>query len=74
MFSPVRLHATREKFFTSQITTLPGPEKGLHTEKLLSYDKDMKSEQEHLKRKSSNIRDKFFESHINTLPGKTVSS
>jgi hypothetical protein len=34
IFSPTRQQASREKYFTSQIFTLPGPKQGLHTAKV----------------------------------------
>jgi len=65
---------SRERYFQSSITTLPGPSKGLNCVKTREQVERDASENSHIMRKKSHTFDVAFASHINTLPGTHTSS
>ena len=60
---------SRERYFQSSITTLPGPSRGLNTVKTRDNEARDKSETDHIMRKKGHTFNEVFASHINTLPG-----
>lgn len=65
---------SRERYFQSSISTLPGPEKGVNCVKTRARDQRASSEADHLQRKKGHTFDNVFASHIDTLPGTHTSS
>lgn len=65
---------SRERYFQSQLTTLPGPTTGLNCVKTRDQVKRDASENENIVRKKGQTFDKIYSSHINTLPGTHTSS
>lgn len=60
---------SRERYFQSQISTLPGPTTGLNCVKTREQVQRTASEADHIQRKKGHTFDTVFASHINTLPG-----
>ncbi len=65
---------SRERYFQSSITTLPGPSKGLNSVKTRQNEARDKSETDHIMRKKGHTFNEVFASHINTLPGQHNST
>ena len=65
---------SRERYFQSSLTTLPGPAKGLNCVKTRDQVQQAASENDNITRKKAHTNDKVFSSHINTLPGTHTSS
>ena len=65
---------SRERYFSSSITTLPGPSIGLNCVRTRDdVEKDTR-ENSHISRKKGHTHDVAFASHINTLPGTSNST
>lgn len=66
---------SRERYFTSHISTLPGPQAGLHAGKM-RQDKRQDIVEECVKENKGvhSNRDRIFDSHISVLGGKTSTS
>ena len=60
---------SRERYFQSSITTLPGPSKGLNSVKTRETEQRDRSKADHVQRKKGHTFNEAFASHINTLPG-----
>lgn len=60
---------SRERYFQSQISTLPGPSHGLNSVKLRQQDYDKETNKDHIERKKLYTFNRVYASHINTLPG-----
>ena len=60
---------SRERYFQSSISTLPGPSIGLNCVKTRQQVERDLSETDHLARKKGHTLDVAFASHINTLAG-----
>ena len=65
---------SRERYFQSSITTLPGPSTGLNVVKTRANAQRDLSESDHLMRKKGHTFNEAFASHINTLPGQHTAS
>ena len=64
---------SRERYYTSSITTLPGPSRGLNNVAVRQQEQRDRSENDHIMRKKGHTFDVAFSSHINTLPGSHTS-
>ena len=64
---------SRERYYTSSISTLPGPSRGLNAVSLRQQEDRDRSENDHIRRKKGHTHDVAFASHINTLPGSHTS-
>ena len=65
---------SRERYFQSSITTLPGPTMGLNCVKTRQEVERDASQNDHIQRKKGHTFDVAFASHINTLPGTHTST
>ena len=65
---------SRERYFQSSISVLPGPSIGLNCVKTRQQIEDSASEQDHLNRKKGHTHNEVFASHIDTLPGAHTST
>ena len=64
---------SRERYYTSTISTLPGPSTGLNSVAVRKHQERDRSETDHIMRKKGHTHDMALASHINTLPGKHTS-
>ena len=64
---------SRERYYTSTISTLPGPSTGLNNVAVRKNQERDRSETDHIMRKKGHTHDMAFASHINTLPGTHTS-
>lgn len=65
---------SRERYFQSQISTLPGPSRGLNCVKTRQNVERDASENDHIMRKKGHTFNEAFSSHITTLPGTHTST
>lgn len=65
---------SRERYFQSSITTLPGPSLGLNCVKTRQDERQASLEAATNARKKHNTNDTAFASHISTLAGATLAS
>ena len=60
---------SRDRYFTSSITTIPGPSSGLNCVKTRELNEFDASQNDHIQRKKGHTHNEVYSSHINTLPG-----
>ena len=65
---------SRDRYFTSSISTLPGPTIGLNCVKTRELNKMDTSHNDQIQRKKGHGNNAVFSSHINTLPGKHTAA
>lgn len=65
---------SRERYFSSSITTLPGPSTGLNCVRTREQQERDASENSHIQRKKGHTLNVAFSSHINSLPGQHTST